>query len=241
MISFRKKIVLAGCCFVLCLTAELAAQFPGFDFNSRSKRSGDTPTKVKAESMDIDINKNQVTLIGNVDVEDQDMGIRCRKMIIYFVDKKEDESGKKGAAVKEDKNSGKKDAAVKEDKNSGKKDTKKKSREDDGAANRKVDRIECIGDVEITRSTGEGREKQIQKAFAEKAVYRMQDNMIALTGNPVVSSGRNSLRGEFITMDTKTGRISVLRPDSRIIGGFKGLTPEKDKKAPAGSGKSEKD
>ena len=228
MISFRKKIVLAGCCFVLCLTAELAAQFPGFDFNSRSKRSGDTPTKVKAESMDIDINKNQVTLIGNVDVEDQDMGIRCRKMIIYFVDKKEDESGKK-------------DAAVKEDKNSGKKDAKKKSSEDDEAANRKVDRIECIGDVEITRSTGEGREKQIQKAFAEKAVYRMQDNMIALTGNPVVSSGRNSLRGEFITMDTKTGRISVLRPDSRIIGGFKGLTPEKDKKAPAGSGKSEKD
>lgn len=239
MISFRKKVVLAGCCFVLCLTAELTAQFPGFDFNSRSKRSGDAPTKVKAESMDIDINKNQVTLIGNVDVEDQDMGIRCRKMIIYFMDQKEEKSDKKDAAAKAEKIPAKKDAAVKAEKKSGKEPAKKKSSEEDDTASRKVDRIECIGDVEITRSTGEGKEKQIQKAFAEKAVYRMQDNMIALTGNPVVSSGRNTLRGEFITIDTKSGRISVLRPDSRIIGGFKGLTPEKDKKDTADSGKSE--
>lgn len=233
MTSLRKKLILAGCCFAFVLTADLAAQFSGFDFSTGSKRGKDTPTNVSAESMDIDINRNQVTLIGNVNVDDQSMNIRCRKMILYFVDK--EASGAKKQQTEPVKKEEKKAVTVKkaedgkgEKGEKGKKGEKRKKEAEKNETDRKIDRIECIGDVEITRVTGEGKDRQYQKAFAKKAVYRMQDNMIALTGDPIVVSGKNQLKGEFITIDTKSGRISVLRPDSRIIGGFKGLSPEKE-------------
>lgn len=183
--------------FALLFTGamEMKAQFPGFDFHSgNSTRNRNQPTNVKAESMDIDMNNNRVTLIGNVDVDDQDMNIKCRKMILFFS----------------------------ADKEKGKKDTGAKKKKNDSMGSRKIDKIECIGDVEITRSTGSGKERQLQKAYAGKAVYFLVDNRITLTEKPVVTGNGSVLRGEFITIDTQTGRISILRPDSRIIGGLKG-------------------
>ncbi|MBR2365151.1 MAG: hypothetical protein IKA79_08105 [Lentisphaeria bacterium] len=186
---FRKNFTAAMICFFLFAgVMESSAQFPGFGFNNGTKRAKGQPTNVKAESMDIDINNNRVILIGNVDVDDQDMNIKCRKMILFFAanDKKEAKKGQKN---------------------------------DDMTA-RKIEKIECLGDVEITRSTGSGKDRQLQKAYSGKAVYSLVNNKITLTEKPVVTGNGSILRGEFITIDTQTGRISVLRPDSRIVGGL---------------------
>lgn len=188
MISRKKMIAWIAGVLVCVSLADLSAQFPAFSLNSGNKRNKNQPTNVKAESMDIDINNNKVTLIGNVDVDDQDMNIKCRKMILFFL----------------------------ADKTAG----KKKSSDEMGS--RKIEKIECIGDVEITRSTGTGKDRQLQKAFAGKAVYSLVNNKITLTEKPVVTGSGSILRGEFITIDTQSGRISILRPDSRIVGGLKG-------------------
>ncbi|MBO5761372.1 MAG: hypothetical protein J6S53_07510 [Lentisphaeria bacterium] len=194
MITRRKTFFVFIFALLFAGAMEMKAQFPGFDFHSgNSTRNRNQPTNVKAESMDIDMNNNRVILIGNVDVDDQDMNIKCRKMILFFSDNKAKE-----------------------------KNTGAKNKKDGSMGGRKIEKIECFGDVEITRSTGSGKDRQLQKAYAGKAVYSLVNNRITLTEKPLVTGGGSMLRGEFITIDTLTGRISVLRPDSRIIGGLKG-------------------
>lgn len=194
MLIQKKMITAAFCGLLFAAALDVSAQFPGFNLHSGKKRGKNQPTEVKAESMDIDMNNNKVTLIGNVDVDDQDMNIKCRKMILHFMDTE------------------KKDA----------KDKKDTSSAEGATGSKKIEKVECFGDVEITRSTGTGKDRQLQKAYAGKAVYSLVNSKITLTEKPVVTSSGSILRGEFITIDTQSGRISVLRPDSRIIGGLKG-------------------
>ena len=92
-----------------------------------------------------------------------------------------------------------------------------KSRSDAGSdmnpeGNKQVTRIECVGDVVITRNSGEKvAGSNVQKAFAGKAVYDLPTDTITLTeNNPVIVSGGSRLSGEQIIVDIKTERINVL-------------------------------
>ena len=92
-----------------------------------------------------------------------------------------------------------------------------KSRSDAGSdmnpeGNKQVTRIECVGDVVITRNSGEKvAGSNVQKAFAGKAVYDLPADTITLTeNNPVIVSGGSRLSGEQIIVDIKTERINVL-------------------------------
>lgn len=78
--------------------------------------------------------------------------------------------------------------------------------------NKQVTRIECVGDVVITRNSGEKvAGSNVQKAFAGKAVYDLPADTITLTeNNPVIVSGGSRLSGEQIIVDIKTERINVL-------------------------------
>ena len=66
-----------------------------------------------------------------------------------------------------------------------------------------------------------------QRRRRSALVYSLVENKISLTEKPVVSGNGSVLHGEFITIDTQTGRISVLRPDSRLVGGLKGTGLDK--------------
>ena len=81
-----------------------------------------------------------------------------------------------------------------------------------GEKGRQVTRIECVGDVVITRNSGEKiAGSDVQKAFAGKAVYDLPTDTITLTENsPVIVSGGNRLAGEQIIVNIKTERINVL-------------------------------
>lgn len=65
-------------------------------------RSSDIPSTITAMSMDVDMGKNIATLLGDVFVDDQDMTIRCEKMLIFFEDekKKEGEGDDEGSSSK---------------------------------------------------------------------------------------------------------------------------------------------
>jgi len=59
--------------------------------------------------------------------------------------------------------------------------------------NARVERVEAMGDVWITRSDG-------GEARSEKAVYYQKENTVILTGNPVVKQSEDFVEGSRITL-----------------------------------------
>ena len=188
--AFRKihTVVLTVC--VLFFSADLFAQLQLFSASPSSKKGkSDEPTIINSDAMDIDMANDKITLLGNVDVQDPEMNIKCRKMIIYLA--KSEAKSKTGDAVR--------------DEQSGK----------------EVVKIECIGDVVITRMMAEspsGQAKENQQAFAGKAVYLIKEETITLTEDPVLVNGPNRLMGERIILHTKTERVLVFKGIAKTKG-----------------------
>jgi len=59
------------------------------------KRSGSSSTVITSDSMNIDMANNMAVFTGNVYVDDEQMAIKCQKMVIYLEDKS---SGGKNAS-----------------------------------------------------------------------------------------------------------------------------------------------
>lgn len=175
---------------VFCM--ETQAQFANLMMNktrkSRAEKSN-IPTTVKSDSMDIDLAKDRIILLGNVEVDDPEMNIKCQKMTIFLENKPTEQPA-------EDAGKSKSDAG----------------NDMNPEGNKQVTRIECVGDVVITRNSGEKvAGSDVQKAFAGKAVYDLPTDTITLTeNNPVIVSGGNRLAGEQIIVNIKTERINVI-------------------------------
>ena len=176
----------------LLFGVDAAAQLQLFSTAAGKNRKdrSDEPTIINSDAMDIDIAQDKVTLLGNVDVQDPEMNIKCRKMIIYL----------------------------------GKSDRKSANTGDetrDEQSGKEVVKIECIGDVVITRVMGEsssGKAQDNQQAFAGKAVYLIKEDSITLTEDPVLVNGPNRLMGERIILHTKTERVMVFKGVARTKG-----------------------
>lgn len=176
---------------VLLFSADSFAQLQLFSSSvakDRKERS-DEPTIINSDAMDIDMANDKVTLLGNVDVQDPEMNIKCRKMVIYL-----GKSGKKSVATG--------DAAR------------------DEQAGKEVIKIECIGDVVITRVQAETPSgvQEKQQAFAGKAVYMIKEDTITLTEDPILVNGPNRLMGERIILHTKTERVMVFKGIAKTKG-----------------------
>ena len=175
---------------VFCM--ETQAQFANLMMNktrkSRAEKSN-IPTTVKSDSMDIDLAKDKIILLGNVEVDDPEMNIKCQKMTIFLENKPTEQPAENAGKSRSD-----------------------AGRDMNPEGNKQVTRIECVGDVVITRNSGEKvAGSNVQKAFAGKAVYDLPADTITLTeNNPVIVSGGSRLSGEQIIVDIKTERINVL-------------------------------
>ena len=184
--------VLIAMCALLS-GADAFGQLELFSVSTASKDKKDRseePTIINSDAMDIDFANDRVTLLGNVDVQDPEMNIKCRKMIIYL-------------AKSEKKAKGGRDNAAR-----------------DEQTGKEVVKIECIGDVVITRmqaATADGR-RENQQAFAGKAVYLIKEETITLTEDPILVNGASRLMGERIIMHTKTERVLVFKGVARTKG-----------------------
>ena len=183
-------VVLTVCVLFSC--ADLFAQLQLFSASPSAKKKGKSsePTIINSDAMDIDMANDKITLLGNVDVQDPEMNIKCRKMIIYL-GKNQKKQEKTGDSAR--------------DEQSGK----------------EVVKIECIGDVVITRVMADsptGQAKENQQAFAGKAVYLIKEETITLTEDPVLVNGPNRLMGERIILHTKTERVLVFKGVARTKG-----------------------
>lgn len=158
-------------------------------------------------TMDIDLGRNVATLLGDVLVDDQDMSIRCNKMMIFFEDKDDTQ-----AATTKD----------------GKKDNKKAKADDDSdstdAGKKKPVRIECYEDVVILAKPKEdAKEKKEQKATAGKAVYDLKKDEITLTEKPVLLDGSSKITGSKIILIVNEERMIVLRGNASTQEGLSGF------------------
>ena len=178
-----KKSILFAAVFLLAAQIPLFSQISLFSAANKNRASrGDTPTTINADAMDIDIANNKATFLGNVLVDDPEMLITCRKMVLFLEDSKNTEAAK---------------------------DQKKKTKSEDPAGGKTLSRIECIDDVVITRKAllSNGEE---QKAFAGKAVYDVKGDSITLLDKPVVIKGKSRVRGEVITLHLDSERVEVV-------------------------------
>ncbi len=73
-----------------------------------------------------------------------------------------------------------------------------------------IEKIEAIGHVKITSDN--------RRAETDRAVYRMQDEIIELIGeNSFLTDGKNTLTGSKITWRRKTGEITVAGSDQKRV------------------------
>ncbi len=186
MLKPAKRLLLTCTAALVCAFAaeDLSAQgMPSFFKKQSSRRNRtDAPTIVEAATMDIDIENNIATLLGNVVVDDQDSKITCDKMIIYLEDKEEP----KEESVK----------SAKED--------------EEEAGGKQLKKIECFGEVVITHKADKNNKNaKDQVATSDFAVYDMKKEEIVLTGRPVLTSGTDKLNADKLVFEMKTGKVKI--------------------------------
>ena len=156
--------------------------------DSRKDRSDD-PTIINSDAMDIDMANDKITLLGNVDVQDPEMNIKCRKMIIYLG--RNDKKGKSAGDTIRDEQAGKEVT--------------------------RIDCFGDVVIIRIMPVSADGI-RENQRALAGKAVYSVKEEKITLTENPVLIRDANRLYGETIIMHTKTERVLVFKGTARAKG-----------------------
>jgi lipopolysaccharide export system protein LptA len=120
-----------------------------------------------------------------------------------------------------------------DDKGTKKADTTPKSDSDVAVTGSGLYRYDAEGNVFATSPD--------ETASGEKAIFEVDKQLITMTGNVILTRGKNTLRGSKLVIETATGR-SRLDPDSN--GRVKGLFVPEDKSEkaekaakPAGSAK----
>ena len=140
MMKSRKIGLVLAVAGMLLFGADAFAQLQLFSTTStkQNRKNSEEPTIINSDAMDIDMANDKITLLGNVDVQDPEMNIKCRKMVIYLGKSEKKSEASTGDSTR--------------DEQSGK----------------EVLQIDCIGDVVITRLQVDSPagKKDNQQAFA---------------------------------------------------------------------------
>ena len=140
---------------------------------------------VSAADADIDLERNLITLAGNVDVEEDANRITCGKMVITLTEKPAGENEEESVVV----------SAPRE---------AQKTKKD-------VSEIVCTGEVVFRKHAApDDPDGEDQIAMSERAVYDAATEIILMTGEPVMMQGGNRLYGSSIEILSKEdNRIKV--------------------------------
>ena len=186
-----KSCTAAAAAFLLLFAAESFAQLELVPVSKSQtpKEKKEEPTIINADAMDIDMANDKITLLGNVDVRDPEMNIKCRKMIIYL--------------RKSDKNTESTGDTIRDDQA--------------GKEVVRIDCFGDVVIIRIMPVSADGI-RENQRAMAGKAVYMIKEEKITLTEDPVLIRDANRLYGETIIMHTKTERVLVFKGTAKAKG-----------------------
>lgn len=158
-----------------------------------SVRAAEAPIHIEANRMTSTEKSNSVVFTGDVDAKQGDVRIRSDEMTVFYHDI--ESSDGKGQE----------------------KDKKKAAQPTEKKTTQQVEKLICIGNVEVTRGEWLGTGK--------KMVYLSKERQVILTDNAKAWQGQNMVSGDKIIYYLDEGR-------SEVVGGSKATT--------AGSKDSEK-
>jgi lipopolysaccharide export system protein LptA len=145
-------------------------------------QSKDQPIHIEAAALEVHDKAKTATFSGNVQVVQGDTTMRCRSLVVFY-----EPDGNAAAAAKPV-------AAARPT--------------TDGPATpgmpqgaQSIRRIEARGGVTVVTKE--------QNASGELGIYDLKAKTITLTGNVVMSQGKNVLHGERVVVDTATGNARV--------------------------------
>ncbi len=196
----QNKYRLAALALIACVCFQgqnaVALSLKELSNDKNSANRANKPTKIAADTMDIDFQNNLATLTGNVDVNDPSVRIKCDKMMVYLQEKEAVAGEEKKPEAKEESKG------------------ENKGGEENLATggNKELKKIVCIGNVVITRRLYDKNDISMgeQRATAGKALFDVKENMIVLTeDNPTIMRGKDTLTGNKITLWLDSERLKV--------------------------------
>lgn len=78
-----------------------------------------------------------------------------------------------------------------------------------------IDMIVAEKNVEIIKKEENGKKT---RATGERAVYHAKTELVVLTGNPVLFTDNNTVKGSMIILDRRTNKMSVKDPETIVLG-----------------------
>ncbi len=142
---------------------------------------------VTCERVDADLSKNLIGLTGNVKLNDPVVDVSCDNVNIKLGEK----TGPAESGIVKNSIGG-------------------------VQAKKEIKEITCLGDVKMSRKVVSSGPYVQQKASANKAVFDLKKNVIALSGNnPQIVRGEDSLRGDKIDVNLAEERLKT-KGNSRI-------------------------
>jgi lipopolysaccharide export system protein LptA len=141
----------------------------------------DQPVHIEATTLEIQYKVKTATFSGNVQVVQGDTTMRCRNLVVFYGPEEGPGATKAAAATR---TSAESQAAP---------------GMSQGAQN--IRQIEARGGVTVITED--------QNASGDLGVYDLKTKTITLTGNVVISQGKNVLHGERVVVDTVAGNVRV--------------------------------
>jgi lipopolysaccharide export system protein LptA len=190
----RDRLRIADYCFaaILVLGVSGAAAAQNKAQGAPPGQNRDQPVHIQAETLEIQDKIKTATFSGNVQVVQGDTTMRCRSLVVLYGPEEGAGATQTAAAAP----------------------TFAESQAGPGMPQQaqNIRRIEARGEVTVVA--------QDRNASGDLGVYDMKTKMITLTGNVVVSQGKNVVRGERVVVDTTTG-------DARVDSGVTAQNPAK--------------
>lgn len=138
----------------------------------------DQPVHIEAASLEVRDKEKVATFAGDVRVVQGDTHMRCKSLVVFY---EQDALTGKEASKNDDKNDGKPMVSA----------------TPGPGGSQQIKRLEAHGGVVVTQKE--------QTATGDKGIFDMKSNTVTLTGNVVMTQGKNVLRGERLVVNLVTG------------------------------------
>ena len=166
--------ILATLCLAIVLPVQAAP--PAKD------KGGEAPISVEADHMTSYEKSNSVLFTGAVDARQDDVRIRTDKMTVYYTP---DDKGKKGGKAADSKVAGGQTAAPA-----------------DGGQKKRVEKMVCTGNVEVSRGDWLGTSREM--------IYLAKERKVRLIGNAKAFQGQDMVNGNEIVHYIDEERSEVI-------------------------------
>jgi lipopolysaccharide export system protein LptA len=189
------------CAVIMALAApgSAAAQGPRAGAAAPSilqNENQDQPIQIDADTLEVHDKEKMATFSGEVTVVQGDTTIKCPKLVVFYGP----EPGSQAANAAQAK---RQQQPQQQQQQAGTMPTRTQD----------IRKIEARGGVTVTSKD--------QNASGDLGVYDLKKKTITLTGNVVVSQGKNVLHGDRVVVDTTTGNAHIdtagaQTPNSRV-------------------------